>query len=422
MSLNVPLIQSWLPNIMDYMLVFHLMFGIISGGHIHTVMPERTNDSQKCYATCPAGYYKRGLCGGSAGNYSCERCGEGTYTAIENSEEQCHRCSSCNSFEVQAEECVSDRDTKCVCKDGYYKNSSEAKECYPCKNVSTDGREKWEIFQKECLVHSDCKRKCEGSFTSPNTTATTILTAVSPTSSQEKDNLVVWLLAVVAAVLVVVVWLLLLFTKNMLRKDGCCLCWTAQKNLAVEDPKCKEQLSHQDSSLTTLTIKVCEETPMMPLNQSPTHPALTSRPLPDTDHTVSRPEELSDRWPAIVLYTIIKAVPLRRWKEFLRLLSVADQDMERVELEAGPGQGFTERQYQMLRLWSQRSSASMGEVFSTLHYMNLSGCAQLLQESLEKLPRRCETKQDSLTCEGPTDCGSNGAMQGKNGINIESLK
>ncbi|XP_056239903.1 tumor necrosis factor receptor superfamily member 1A isoform X2 [Seriola aureovittata] len=338
---------------------------------------------------------------------------------MENKIEKCFRCDVCNRNEVIIKPCSITSNTKCDCIPGYYnahrgQSSRFCMKC-PCQNCqdSGDSKKKCQPCQRtECLSNSDCKRKCTPTTVSPATPTTTSTTHVTTRSNNASDIVVItlppntsnhWLwtfLVVVMVIFVVLFWFVLLFIWT---QRNSCPYWSTNKGVKphAKDPKLKEHRSHQDSSPTTLTINISEETPMVHLNYSPAtpqHPADISPMLPNAVHKVAKQDEQSEHWPAIVLYAIIKEVPLRRWKEFLRLLSVADQQLERVELEAGLGLGSIERQYQMLRLWSQCSSASLDDVFSALHYMDLSGCAQLLQESLEKLQWRPQEKQGFTAC------------------------
>ncbi|GLD45898.1 tumor necrosis factor receptor superfamily member 1A-like isoform X2 [Lates japonicus] len=331
--------------------------------------------------------------------------------------------------------CSTISDVVCDCKEGYYNGGSNlgVKLCKPCKCQNCKEPIDNDDYKKKCLPcqREDClndKRKYTSTTVPPSTTTTsttsTTTTSANKTSDPIQDpltppstDLALWLFIwLVVLIFVLFFGLPLLLTRRHPGNPNSFPCGSTDKDveLHVEDPKLYEQHSHQGSSPTTLTLNISEETPMLVLSHSPAtpqHPALVSPLLPNAEHKAARRNEQSERWPAIVLYAIIKEVPLRRWKEFLRLLLVTDQQMERVELEAGLGLGSMETQYQMLRLWSQRSSASLNDIFSALHYMDLSGCAQLLQESLEKLQWGPEQRQGLASCRSNTDCGLSGALQ-----------
>ncbi|XP_028438971.1 tumor necrosis factor receptor superfamily member 1A [Perca flavescens] len=420
---------------MDFVLVFPLILALLFTGQCYTEVTGQEEGS--CYDSCRPGYYKVGDCAPPATKVKCEKCGDGTYTAVNNTRSHCLRCEGCKHFEEIKKNCTFNSNVECRCKEGYYDSSPKSGQtginckkcpCEPCKEPS-DNKRNCQPCQS-CL-DPECKMKCTTSAF-PNSTdlSTSATTSASPaatttTASNNTSNPItkpvppnlnempMLFLVALLVTFPVFLLLLLLFARNPFRYPNC-LCWSAKKDLKlpVEQPKFNEQSSHQGSSPNSLTINISEETPMMTCSQSPAtpqHPAHIASLL--SDHKAVRQDEQSEHWPAVILYAIIKEVPLRRWKEFLRLLSVADQQLERVELESGLGLGSIEMQYQMLRLWSQRSSASMNDIFSALHYMDLSGCAQLLQESMEKLQWRPELKQGFTACRSYTDHGFNGAMQ-----------
>ncbi|CAH2319695.1 tumor necrosis factor receptor superfamily member 25 [Pelobates cultripes] len=80
------------------------------------------------------------------------------------------------------------------------------------------------------------------------------------------------------------------------------------------------------------------------------------------------------------LYDIIDSVPVRRWKEFMRVLELPDKEIELVEVEIA---SFRDQQYEMLRRLGHLRSTSLEHVFNALERMNLSGCAEELREKLE---------------------------------------
>ncbi|NXJ80505.1 TNR25 factor, partial [Trogon melanurus] len=79
------------------------------------------------------------------------------------------------------------------------------------------------------------------------------------------------------------------------------------------------------------------------------------------------------------LYAVIDVVPVRRWKEFMRVLELREAEIELVELEVAH---IRDQQYEMLKRWCQQTSATLDRVFAALEHMDLAGCAEALRRSL----------------------------------------
>ncbi|XP_077046357.1 tumor necrosis factor receptor superfamily member 25 isoform X1 [Agelaius phoeniceus] len=83
------------------------------------------------------------------------------------------------------------------------------------------------------------------------------------------------------------------------------------------------------------------------------------------------------------LYAVIDVVPVRRWKEFMRMLELREAEIELVELEVVH---IRDQQYEMLKRWCQQTSATLDHVFAALERMELAGCAEALRQSLPAGP------------------------------------
>ncbi|XP_047662756.1 tumor necrosis factor receptor superfamily member 25 isoform X2 [Tachysurus fulvidraco] len=353
-------------------------------------------DNQMLTTTeCLAGYYKKNNCQKS-GEILCEKCEKDTYTDINNTVNVCRLCKVCQTNEITTSECTNQKNRECACKAGFYTSYAylslrRCENCTNCKNCSTcpecEGNCGMEICGiglfldqmgkcQSCADHNCLDKSCKS-----------FCDKVVPASTTK------WIIALVIILTILLLlghFALFCFVCETSRRQGLC-CW-AQIKYVNERPA--------DHDEVPLNIPPSPDQPAehlkiyLPKNMIPGSVVKDPRTIDSggirqtTDFLgdIKEPttaEAEKEMWPAPMLYTIIRQVPVRRWKEFLRLLSLSDDQMERVELEARGS--YLELQYQMLRLWTQMSGACLENIYSTLHYMDLSGCAEDLKENLQQL-------------------------------------
>ncbi|KAM3659561.1 tumor necrosis factor receptor superfamily member 25 [Ammospiza maritima maritima] len=107
--------------------------------------------------------------------------------------------------------------------------------------------------------------------------------------------------------------------------------------------------------------------------------ALLREPPSEEGKPSSSPEPRGALLQGSQLYAVIDVVPVRRWKEFMRMLELREAEIELVELEVVH---IRDQQYEMLKRWCQQTSATLDQVFAALERMELAGCAEALRQSL----------------------------------------
>ncbi|XP_041130010.1 tumor necrosis factor receptor superfamily member 25 [Polyodon spathula] len=340
---------------------------------------HRDEGSGLCCLSCPAGFYRHAPCTDPAERHHCQQCQPGTFLEHSNYMRGCEKCDSCDKslLQVVVRACTSSSRTQCGCPGGYYQSrDSLCRPCTPCQHrpqprpslltllffVSAVGSRVDDTVCGDCLSGY---REDEQKVCLPRQPGG------PPNETQQR--------AVTVACLALVLSLLAAVGFRSFRHRR-----REQSVLHTGDPAEHKPASPSGSECLVVISNGPAESEGC-VNAVPPCAGDRSdcRTPPRTLHPP--PTAAPPLWCGSMLYCIIDAVPARRWKEFVRMLPLSDEEMERAELEAGPV--FREQQYAMLKCWTLREGAGLHTVYNTLHSMDLPDCTETLRERLGERER-----------------------------------
>ncbi|XP_042333846.1 tumor necrosis factor receptor superfamily member 25 isoform X2 [Sceloporus undulatus] len=295
---------------------------------------RRTLRATEAQKMCPRGTYLTPLdCYNISAQCKCERCPSGEFQAEPTLETECSRCSHCEPKYGQTtlRNCTALRDAKCGCEPGHYKIPDSIPgmnifTCKPCLRCASLNRK----TQQNCSEERDAMcGECQPGF--------------CPSGAERCQP---------------------------------CPRTMAQKYFSTAGPPFRVTRSFIQTSQTP-GVETCGKDCQSAAPVNLAGHSLTT----ETEGGFPRGGSLQQ---GRKLYAVIDAVPVRRWKEFVRGLGLWDREIELVEVEHSQ---FREQQYEMLKRWCQKEGASAGTIFAVLEEMHLGGCAQELREQLAQLHR-----------------------------------
>ncbi|NXL04981.1 TNR25 factor, partial [Mesembrinibis cayennensis] len=382
----------------------------------------------RCCAQCPAGTFLLSPCLSHGNNGVCAACPTGTFSAQPNTFHECQACYECDrqAFQSVLSNCSATSNVACGCEPGRFRNCLDERcsdffcqQCQPCT-----GR----LIQRPC----ECCRLARGvpPLAVPPPAVPPCLTPALSPGSEVQDTLcgsckpdfyaeggecrpchastpetcskecqrvcgggsgLEYVLLALTGPLFLGA-LAIYHKRKWLRHNApaggplpVARVATPMAG-AVATPWCQVSAQGWDSLCwTRLGSPQVTEHASSTARRSSEHRALlreqpSGAAQPGGEVEPSAPPELrSTLLQGSQLYAVIDAVPVRRWKEFMRMLELREAEIELVELEVAH---IRDRQYEMLKRWCQQTSATLDRVFTALERMDLAGCAEALRQSL----------------------------------------
>ncbi|NXC82563.1 TNR25 factor, partial [Cercotrichas coryphoeus] len=362
--------------------------------------PAGTNwveTARHCCLPCPAGTFLSEPCPSPGIQGVCRPCSAGTFRTQPNTFSECQACYECDrqAFQTVLSNCSATSNVECGCEPGHFRvcidkpcSEFSCRKCQPCT-----GR----LIQRPCseaqdtLCDSSCKPdfyregdECRPCHTSTQDTCGKECQQVCGSNNNQGSGLEYILLGLTGPLFL---GALAIYHKRKRLWHGALAGGplpTAQATTsmarAAATPWCQFNGQKWD--------KLCWTQPCSPqgteratgtAKQSPNHQALLSEQPSDEGEPSAPPEPRGALLQGSQLYAVIDVVPVRRWKEFMRMLELREAEIELVELEVAH---IRDQQYEMLKRWCQQTSATLDHVFAALERMELAGCAEALRQSL----------------------------------------
>ncbi|XP_021273486.1 tumor necrosis factor receptor superfamily member 25 [Numida meleagris] len=365
----------------------------------------------RCCTQCPPGMFLQTPCTSHGNDNICAACSAGTFLSHPNTLRKCNACYTCDnqSFQTVVSNCSATSNVACGCESGYFQechNKDESCSEFSCKKCKTcPGR----LLLQPCSDRQDAQcGSCKPDFYAEGSECRPCHMS-SPETCGEECQQVCGHHARGSGL----EYILLGLTGPLFL--GALAIYHKRKRLQMETPAvsplptvppwdCPSPTACMHPSTqraTTPAVVQCQEwepststvrrgsESLALLHQQPSRAALpngTMEPLvPQEPSTAHSPAPLSNSPQRCALlqgsqlYAVINAVPVRRWKEFMRVLELRDTEIELVEMEVAL---FRDQQYEMLKRWCQQTSATLDRIFAALEHMDLSGCAETLRQSL----------------------------------------